>query len=245
MPIIDFQQVCKDYHCCQVLDHINLKIEKNEFFGLVGINGAGKTTLIKSLLNLCGISKGNIYLLDMPHTYPQARAQLAFLPEQFSPPYYLTGQSFLTYMAKLHGHVYRVSEAHDICYNLDLAISALKQSVRNYSKGMIQKLGLAACFLSGKSLLVLDEPMGGLDPKARAYLKYYLLKLKLKGVTLFFSTHLLSDIETLCDRMAILHEGHLQFVGSPLACCAQFSASNLEQAYLKCINSLGLMQDTT
>jgi ABC-2 type transport system ATP-binding protein len=140
-------------------------------------------------------------------------------------------------MAKLHGRIYDSTEAEAICHLVDLNTSALNQSVRAYSKGMAQKLGLAACFLSDKRLLVLDEPMNGLDPKARAYLKQHLLALRAKGTTLFFSTHLLADVEVLCHRIAILHEGQLRFVGTPIACCTLFAAQDLEQAYLKCIGT--------
>jgi ABC-2 type transport system ATP-binding protein len=235
MSLLNFQQVCKTYQHQPILNHITFQIEPGEFFGLVGVNGAGKTTLLKSMLDFCQIDEGNIYLFDLPHTKPEARAPLTFLPEQFSPPYYLTGKNFLAYMTRLHGQVYDPAKVRAMFQTLDLAESALNQPVRSYSKGMAQKLGLAACFLCEKQLLVFDEPMSGLDPKARAYLKHYLLKLKAKGITLFFSTHLLVDVEALCDRMAILHEGQLQFIGSPTECCATFAAQDLEEAYLKCI----------
>jgi ABC-2 type transport system ATP-binding protein len=236
--MIKLKGVCKHYPHLQILDHINLQIRAGEFFGLVGVNGAGKTTLIKCLLDLCEIEKGSIQICGVAHTDHHARTPLAFLPEQFVPPYYLTGQHFLTYMAKLQRCVYNSKRIHNICHTLDLSVSALNQSVRDYSKGMTQKLGLAACFLSDKRLLVLDEPMNGLDPKARALLKYYLFTLKAKKTTLFFSTHLLADVEALCDRMAILHEGRLPFVGTPSECCTTFAAENLEQAYLNCIENL-------
>ena len=100
---------------------------------------------------------------------------------------------------------------------------------------MAQKLGLAACFLSRKDLIILDEPMSGLDPKARILVKRYLQSLKEQGHTLFFSTHMLADVAELCDRMGILHEGRLRFIGSPGACCEAFGAESLEQAYLNCI----------
>lgn len=236
MMVIDCQNVCKNYKRQRVLQHIHLQIQQGEFFGLVGVNGAGKTTLIKSLLDFCAIDNGEIHLFDKPHTQPEARSELTFLPEQFTPPCYLTGHNFLAYMAKLHGQIYDTAQAQSICQWLDLEVSALKQSVRNYSKGMAQKLGLAACFLSNKALFILDEPMSGLDPKARAYFKRYLLDLKSRREkTIFFSTHLLADVEALCDRMAILHAGRLQFVGTPAACCRTFAAQNLEQAYLRCI----------
>ncbi|MFK5970933.1 MAG: ABC transporter ATP-binding protein [Candidatus Marithrix sp.] len=237
MLAIEFKNVCKYYSYKQVLNDINLKIFSGEFFGLVGVNGAGKTTMLKSLLDLCEIEQGNINLFAVQHTDHNARSKLAFLPEQFVPPYYLTGQRFLIYMAELYNYKYDSEQAKIICELLDLSTSVLKQPVRDYSKGMAQKLGLTACLLANKQLLVLDEPMAGLDPKARAYLKKRLLDMKAKGTTMFFSTHLLADVEALCDRMAILHEGKLQFIGTPTECCTIFSASNLEQAYLNCIEN--------
>ena len=100
---------------------------------------------------------------------------------------------------------------------------------------MAQKLGLIACFLSGKPLLVLDEPMSGLDPKARALVKAKLRTLHEGGVTIFFSTHLLADVAELCDRMAVLHEGRVLFSGSPLECRERWGAGTLEEAYLACV----------
>lgn len=236
MSILNFKNVCKSYHRQKVLECINLQVKAGEFFGLVGINGAGKTTLIKSLLDFCEIDAGSIELFGKSHLDPESRRRLGFLPEQFMPPPYLTGQHFLMYMANFHGNSYDATSAAAMCHTLDLAVSALKQPVRDYSKGMAQKLGLAANFLSGKPLLIFDEPMGGLDPKARAYLKNYLLTLKTNGTTLFFSTHLLTDVEMLCDRMAILHEGRLRFVGTPAECRTLFGTNDLEQAYLHCIS---------
>ena len=118
---------------------------------------------------------------------------------------------------------------------LDLDPSALTKIVRNLSQGMAQKLGLVACLLSNTDLYVLDEPMNGLDPKARALLKRHLLTLKAQGKTLFFSTHLLSDVESLCDRVAILSGGTIPFFGTPGECRARFGGANLEQAYLRCL----------
>jgi len=235
MLAIDFNKVFKNYRQQSVLKQITFQIEVGEFFGLVGVNGVGKTTLLKSTLDFCDINQGSIHILGVTHTLPQARQQIAFLPEQFTPPHYMTGEHFLLYMAKLYDHAYDESKVHHIFKILDIQIEALKQSVSNYSKGMAQKLGLAACFLSNKQILILDEPMTGLDPKVRAYLKQYLLGLKKQGVTLFFSTHLLADVEILCDRMAILHEGSVRFVGTPADCCTQFMASTLEDAYLRCV----------
>ncbi|MES2935787.1 MAG: AAA family ATPase [Pseudomonadota bacterium] len=121
----------------------------------------------------------------------------------------------------------------------------MKKPVRSYSKGMTQKLGLAACFLARKDLYVLDEPMSGLDPKARALLKAQLQQLRSRSGTLFFSSHALADVDEICDRMAILHDGQLRFVGSPAECRTRYQAATLEQAYMKCISATGIGHDSS
>lgn len=232
-----FANLTKQYGKTPVLKGIDLDIRRGEFFGLVGMNGAGKTTLIKCLLDFCDIGGGTIEILGTSHRQTAAREHLAFLPERFMPPYYLTGADFLRYMTKLNRRSYDAAEVEATLHALDLDLSALSRPVRAYSKGMTQKLGLAACFLSRKAIYLLDEPMSGLDPKARALLKRYLRGLHEQGATLFFSSHSLADVEEICDRMAILHEGTLQFTGTPAECRAQFAADTLEQAYLNCISA--------
>lgn len=232
-----FDNVVKRYKKNVVLDGINLSVSKGEFLGLVGVNGAGKTTLIKSLLDFCELDSGEIEIFGVSHRLPQARLNLAFLPERFLPPYYLTGRDFVNYMSRLHGVDLSAEQIDEMFTILDLDMSVMSKSVRDFSKGMAQKLGLAACFLSGKALFILDEPMSGLDPKARAQLKKHFLFMKSQGVTLFFSTHMLTDVETLCDRIAILHDGQLRFVGTPAECCTNFQSASLEQAYLNCVDS--------
>lgn len=230
-----FNNIVKRYEKKPVLQGINLDIAQGEFFGLVGMNGAGKTTLIKCLLDFCAADEGDVEIFGVNHRLTQARQPLAFLPERLIPPYYLTGRDFLKYTLKLQGLCYDPAEVDTTLQALDLDGSALKRPVRSYSKGMTQKLGLAACFLAKKELYVLDEPMSGLDPKARALLKTQLLKLRTTGRTLFFSSHALADVEEICDRMAILHNGRLGFIGSPAECKQRFDASTLEQAFMKCI----------
>ncbi|MBT8419877.1 MAG: ABC transporter ATP-binding protein [Gammaproteobacteria bacterium] len=234
-----FTNVTKHYGTQCVLDDLAFAIPRNEFFGLVGVNGAGKSTCIKALLDFCEIDTGTMEILGYPHQDIHARAALAFLPEQFLPPYYLTGKEFLRYMARLHGQPYRDDDVFGMLNHLDLTPAALAKPVRQHSKGMAQKLGLAACFLSRKPLLVLDEPLSGLDPKARLLVKRYLTDLRLAGThTLFFSTHLLSDVEALCDRLGILHEGRLLFAGTPEACRARYGAHTLEDAFFRCISTV-------
>lgn len=230
-----FQDIVKGYDKKSVLNGVNLEIAKGEFFGLVGMNGAGKTTLIKCLLDFCQIDQGSIDIFGVSNRLTEAREPMAFLPERFMPPYYLTGKDFLKYMLKLQGKVFEQAEAEAVLHALDLDSSALSRAVRLYSKGMTQKLGLAACFLAQKELYVLDEPMSGLDPKARSLLKTHLYSLRERGCTLFFSSHALADVEEICDRMAILHDGQLRFVGSPAECREKYEAATLEQAFMRCI----------
>jgi ABC-2 type transport system ATP-binding protein len=233
---LHFHQVVKSFDKRIVLDHIDLTVRKGEFFGLVGMNGAGKTTLLKCLLDFCAVESGTIEIQGVSHRHTEARKPLAFLPERFMPPYYLTGADFLKLSLKLQDVAYDEIATRTTLKAVDLDILALSKLVRSYSKGMTQKLGLAACFLARKELYVLDEPMSGLDPKARAMLKKRLQLLRKDNSTLFFSSHALSDVEEICDRMAILHEGKLRFVGSPSDCMEKFQVSTLEQAFLKCLS---------
>lgn len=226
----------KAYAKQQVLDDVSLQIEVGSFVGLIGENGAGKTTLIKCLLDFCEIQSGNIEIFGIDHKITESRSRLAFLPEKFTPPYFVTGMDFLQHMARMNQNIFDQKELEEIIATIDLDPTALKKPVHALSKGMAQKLGLAAVLLSKKDLMLLDEPMSGLDPKARALLKRHLLALKEQGKTLFFSTHLLADVETLCDQIIILHKGKLQFIGSPQSCCEHYQTSNLEEAYISSIS---------
>lgn len=235
-PALRFAHVTKTYGDTTALAGISLNVQRGEFFGLIGVNGAGKTTLLKCLLDFCDIDDGRIEIFGLSHRVTSARARLAYLPERFNPPYYLTGNDFLYYMMRLHRAPYDVAAIERVFRGLDLDIAALTKPVRSYSKGMTQKLGLAACLLSGKDLHVLDEPASGLDPKARALFKRELARLRAAGRTVFFSSHALPDVEQLCDRIGVIHEGRLRFAGSPADLRHAFGAAlDLEQAFLACI----------
>lgn len=235
VPALAIDSVAKSFGRQPVLEGVSLTVEPGEFVGLVGLNGAGKTTLIKGLLDFAGLDAGTISVFGVDHRRTRARARLAFLPERFNPPYFLTGRDFLTHMAALHGQRHDEEELVETIEGLDLDVASLGKPVRAYSKGMAQKLGLTATLLSGRDLYVLDEPMSGLDPRARALFKRQLLGLRERGRTVFFSTHLLADVEDLCDRLAVLHEGRVRFHGTPQECCRRYDAFSLEQAFLHCI----------
>jgi ABC-2 type transport system ATP-binding protein len=235
VPALRFQQVVKRYGPASVLRGVDLELQAGQCFGLVGVNGAGKTSLIKCLLDFCALDDGAIEIFGQPHRLPASRQPLGFLPERFTPPYYLTGADFIRYLLTLQGLPYDPAAVAAMLAALDLEPAALKRTVRQYSKGMTQKLGLAACLLSRKQLYILDEPMSGLDPKARALLKEQLRQLQRAGSTLFLTSHALADVDELCDSMAILHDGHIRFAGTPAECRGRYGADTLEQAFLACI----------
>jgi len=237
-PVIRFTKVDKRFGRSQVLRGVEFDIAQGEFFGLAGVNGAGKTTLIKCLLDFCAVDGGTISLFGTAHRDPAARSRLAFLPERFNPPYYLTGRDFLRYMLSLHRQAWSESRLAEILDQLGLDMAALDRPVRSYSKGMTQKLGLAACFLSERDLYILDEPLSGLDPSARIRVKNLLGQLKKDGRTLFFTSHALHDIEDICDHMVILHQGSPRFSGPPRTLTGTYGESSMERAFLRCIDDV-------
>jgi ABC-2 type transport system ATP-binding protein len=236
-PFVRFRGVNKSFGRAEVLRGIDLDLPPGSCMGLTGINGAGKTTLIKCLLDFCELDSGAIEVHGVEHRRPQARKRLTFLPERFIPPYFLTGREFLAMMLGLFERDYEDVPVNAMLAALDLDESALDKPVRDYSKGMTQKLGLAACLLSQRDLYVLDEPMSGLDPKARARAKALLLGLKAEGRTLLLTSHSLADVEEVCDLVTILHGGRLAYNGTPDGLRQHYEESSLERAFLKCIES--------
>jgi len=215
---------------------VDLEVSRGDAFGLVGANGAGKTTLIKCMLDLCAADAGAVEIFGIKAALPRARARLAYVPERFMPPHYLRCGEFLEAAARLAGGRYDPARAAQLLADLDLDASSLGKPVRSLSKGMTQKLGLAAGFLVERDLYVLDEPMSGLDPAARVAVKSVLRRLGAEGRTLFFTSHVLADVEELCSTVAVLDRGRVRFRGTPTDLCARYAESNLEKAYMKCIH---------
>lgn len=233
--IINCKQVVKRFSTKLVLDNIDLGVKQGEFFGLVGMNGSGKSTLIKAILDLISIDAGDITIQNIYHRKVSSRENVAYFPDRFYPPAHLRGSDFIQYMLRLHGSDRDQQRIVEVLDGLDLDKSVIHESVNRLSKGMTQKLGLATCLLSGKSLLILDEPMSGLDPRARVLFKKQLLQLKRQGVTVFFSSHVLADVEEMADTMAVLHNSKMYYTGTPESFKQQFNADNVEQAYMNCI----------
>ena len=228
--------LAKSYRRRSVLSNIDMDVAAGAAFGLVGVNGAGKTTLIKCILDFCSVNAGAIEIFGVPHTRAAARARLAFVPERFVPPHYLTCREFVGLMLSLAGCPFDVDRVGRLFDELSLDREALDRPVRHLSKGMTQKLGLAGCFLVERDLYVLDEPMSGLDPASRVAVKSVLSRLTREGRTLFFTSHVLADVEELCSSIAVLDGGAIRFHGPSAELCARYGEAHLERAFIRCIN---------
>ena len=242
-PALRIAALRKCYGKFQALDGIELEIAPGEAFGLVGANGAGKTTLIKCMLDLVGFDSGTIEIFGQAAQQPSSRQHLSYLPERFNPPHYLRAREFLALLFELAGARYDAKVVSNILELLELDGGVLEQHVRTLSKGTTQKLGLAGALALPRSLYVLDEPMSGLDPAARVAVKSVLARLAGEGRTLFFTSHVLADVEELCSSMAVLDRGRVRFRGKPEALCEQYGDRNLERAFMSCIRDEAIVAD--
>ncbi len=227
--------VFKSFGAKRVLNDVSLSVKPGEIFGLIGLNGAGKTTLIKIILGLLAQDNGKVALFDQNVHHPKTRTNLSFLPEKFQPSSLLKGREFLSLSLSYYGKKYNHAAAIAGAKKLDLDPGVLDHRITKYSKGMGQKLGILSAFLTDAPLLILDEPMSGLDPSARIRLKDYLMDYAKLGKTIFFSSHILSDIDEICDRIAVLHDNQMTFVGTPEAFKKKYKQQSLERAFLKAI----------
>jgi ABC-2 type transport system ATP-binding protein len=199
------------------LQHLALQVFQGETFGLLGPNGAGKTTLLKILLGIIRPTAGRALLLGKSLGDRAVKQRLGYLPEN---PYfydYLTGWEFLQYAAGLFGIPAEVQRQRipELLELVGLAqTAARKKQLRQYSKGMLQRIGMAQALINDPEVVFLDEPMSGLDPLGRYQIREIILLLKAQGKTIFFNSHVLSDVEKICDRVAILAQGELLCVGS-------------------------------
>jgi ABC-2 type transport system ATP-binding protein len=225
----------KRYGRNPALDGVDLDVAAGEAFGLVGANGAGKTTLIKCLLDLCARDAGSLEIFGVAAQNPAARRRLSYLPERFNPPHHLRGREYLAMLAELSGEHFDAAQTGKVLNELQLEPDALEKTVRTLSKGMTQKLGLAGCFLRVRELYVLDEPMSGLDPAARVAVKSVLRRFAAEGRTLFFTSHVLADVDELCSSIAVLDGGRVRFRGAPAELCERYGETSLEQAFMSCL----------
>jgi ABC-2 type transport system ATP-binding protein len=234
-PAIEIDRLHTRYGGASVLEDVTLTVRQDEIFGLLGLNGAGKTSLLKSILLLATPQAGAVHLFGEPHHLASARARLAYLPERFQPPGHLSGYDFVRLTLAFYGRRAKRAHAAALAEQLEVEPSALRRPIRDYAKGMTQKLGLLALLLTDPPLLVLDEPMSGLDPKARLLVKRHLASFRARGRTILLSSHIPADHDQLCDRIAILHRGRLCYVGAPGELRARQRAPTLESAVLATI----------
>jgi ABC-2 type transport system ATP-binding protein len=194
----------------QILDGITLSVREGEIFGYLGPNGAGKTTTIKCLLGLIHPDTGTIEIFGRTYLSPRSRERLGFLPEN---PYfydYLTAREFLAFTADLFG-LARKDKEERIGRLLKLVglERAADLPLRKYSRGMLQRAGLAQALINDPKLVILDEPLGGMDPIGRKEIRDIIVRFKDEGKTVFFTSHILQDIEMICDRVAIVVGGRI------------------------------------
>jgi ABC-2 type transport system ATP-binding protein len=227
--------LAKRYGGQTALAGVDLEVARGDALGLVGANGAGKTTLIKCMLDLCAADAGEVEIFGVSARLARARLHLSYVPERFVPPHYLRCDEFLQTSVALAGSRYDAAHGARLLAELELGQDLLARPVRSLSKGMTQKLGLAAGFLVERELYVLDEPMSGLDPAARVAVKSVLRRLGAEGRTLFFTSHVLADVEELCSAIAVLDRGRVRFRGSPAELCGRYAEPDLERAYMRCI----------
>lgn len=193
---------------------VSLDVKPGEVFGFLGPNGAGKTTTLKVLMGLMRATGGEVELFGVPSSEPRARARVGFLPES---PYvyaHLTAREYVRFAATLSGVSKDLEQAvESTLARVGLQAAAIDRPARTLSKGMLQRAGLAAALVHDPDLLVLDEPMSGLDPIGRREVRELILAEKARGKAVLFSTHVLSDAESLCDRVCVLHKGRVVLEG--------------------------------
>lgn len=220
--IIEIENLSKDYEVgfwkkkkVRALDDLNLKVESGQIFGFLGGNGAGKTTTIKILMRLLFPSSGTARILGKDISDVKMHASIGYCPEN---PYfydYLTARELMNYFGELFGFdaAHRKRKTEELLTKVGLDEKDWNKQLRKFSKGMLQRVGLAQSLINEPEIVFLDEPMSGLDPIGRREIRELIAELREKGTTVFMSTHILSDIEALCDRVAIMRKGRLAATG--------------------------------
>lgn len=216
----------------QTLAIDDLVIGPGEVVGLVGLDGAGKTTLLRACAGLLAPAAGSVRLFGADPRAAPARRALAYLPENHRPMAVLRGDHWARALLLGHGKTMEPTALASACQALALDPALLGRPVGQWSKGGERKLALAATLLAAAPLTLLDEPAAGLDPRARVALKDRLLAARAEARTVVLSSHLLADVEELCDRLLVLRDGTLIFDGPPAALCARYGGIGLERAFL-------------
>ncbi len=216
---------------------LNLSVRAGEVFGFLGPNGAGKTTTMNVLLGFVNATGGAAFLFGVNVREPIARQRIGYLPELTYYYKFLTAEELLRFYAR----IFRIPSAEadrriDQLLKLVELEQARKRPIRSYSKGMQQRVGLAQALVNNPDLLILDEPTSGLDPLGRMKVREIIQRLQGEGKTVFFSSHELGEVETVCDRVAIMCKGELKAAGQVSTLVQSHGCGNLEQVFLKIID---------
>jgi ABC-2 type transport system ATP-binding protein len=205
---IETNHLRKEYGSKLAVADLTLQVRRGEVFGFLGPNGAGKTTFVKMLLALVAPSAGSARVLDAPAGHVQTRARMGFLPEHFRFQDWLSGREFLRFHGRLYGIPAQslTARIEDLLTQVDL-VDTGNRKLREYSKGMLQRIGLAQALLNQPDLVFLDEPTSGLDPLGRLLVRDLIVRLRGQGATIFLNSHLLSEVEVTCDRVAFVKRG--------------------------------------
>jgi len=214
-PVIELDGLTKRYGKLLAVDRVSLRVEAGTVFGLLGPNGAGKSTLVKMTLSVVRPSEGSARLFGEHAGSSRSRRRVGFLPEAMRLPDFLNGRQFLRFMAGMSGLPRSVARERIPRLLAEAQLDGFpKLPLKDYSKGMQQRLGLAQALLHDPDVLFLDEPTEGLDPLGRKQFRDLLVALKTKGKTIFLNSHLLSEVEQICDRLVILNHGRIAREGS-------------------------------
>jgi ABC-2 type transport system ATP-binding protein len=243
-PILKIENLRVEYRSRELgqgvkhaLKGLNLSVCPGEVFGFLGPNGAGKTTTMNVLLGFVPPTSGNAFLFGVNVQQPIARQRIGYLPELTYYYKFLTAEEILRFYGKIFGLPRKVADEriNSILKLVELE-HARKRPIKTYSKGMQQRVGLAQALINNPDLLILDEPTSGLDPLGRMKVREIIQRLKNEGKTVFFSSHELGEVETVCDRVAILYEGELKAEGRVSELVQTYQCSTLEQVFLKIID---------
>ena len=236
--ILNISNLNKSYNNAKVLNDINFYINKGEVFGLLGLNGVGKTTIIKSILKIIKIESGEIELfseniINNDNIYNKVR----YLPEKFSPPSLFTGIDVVKTILNIYSKEFDIEKLHKMCAYIDFNIQFLNQKIKDYSKGMVQKISLISFVLSDGDFYILDEPSSGLDPVAVQIFMKIIKDLKSRGKTIMMTSHVLHTVNDLCDRIAVIHNGKIPYIGTNDVLLRNTKSDDLYQAFLNIIGS--------
>ena len=217
------------------VQNLNLKVNAGEVFGFLGPNGAGKTTTMNVLLGFVNATSGDAFLFGVNVREPIARQRIGYLPELTYYYKFLTAEELLRFYARIFGLPRAEADARiDRLLKLVELDGARKRPIKTYSKGMQQRVGLAQALINNPDLLILDEPTSGLDPLGRMKVREIIQRLKNEGKTVFFSSHELGEVETVCDRVAIINQGELKVEGRVNELVEKHQ-SNLEKIFLEIV----------